>query len=172
VNGLDIGPGSQMTAAAVFYQLRDYPKLIEIAKEGIATNPNEGLEHFDLGIGYEGIGKHAEAIAELKTAVELSKGDQDSASFLLYSLIRSGDREGATKILREWERKKDHRNSYLMATMYASLGMDDKAFQYLGRAASERSLELAWNIKADPRIDGLRKDSRFHAITQQMGLPK
>jgi len=172
VNGLDIGPGSQMTAAAVFYQLRDYPKLIEIAKEGIATNPNEGLEHFDLGIGYEGIGKHAEAIAELKTAVELSKGDQDSASFLLYSLVRSGDRQRATKILREWERKKDRRNSYLMATMYASLDSKDKAFEYLNRAVSERSLELAWNIKADPRIDGLRTDSRFQAVTQQMGLPQ
>ena len=172
VNGLDIGPGSQMTAAAVFYQLRDYPKLIEIAKEGIATNPNEGLEHFDLGIGYEGTGKHAEAIAELKKAVELSKGDQDSASFLLYSLVRSGDRQRATKILREWERKKDRRNSYLMATMYASLDSKDKAFEYLNRAVSERSLELAWNIKADPRIDGLRTDSRFQAVTQQMGLPQ
>lgn len=172
VNGLDIGPGSQMTAAAVFYQLRDYPKLIEIAKEGVATNPNESLEHFDLGIGYEGIGKHAEAIAELKTAVELSKGDQDSASFLLYSLVRSGDRQGATKILREWERKRGSVNAYLMATMYASLETKDKAFEYLNKAMVERSLELAWNIKADPRIDGLRTDARFQAITRQMGLPQ
>ena len=59
-----------------------------------------------------------------------------------------------------------------MATMYASLDSKDKAFEYLNRAVSERSLELAWNIKADPRIDGLRTDSRFQAITQQMGLPQ
>jgi TolB-like protein/DNA-binding winged helix-turn-helix (wHTH) protein/Flp pilus assembly protein TadD len=173
VNGLDIGPGSQMTAAAVFYQLRDYPKLIEIAKEGVASNPNEGLEHFDLGIGYEGVGKHAEAIAELKTAVELSKGDQDSASFLLYSLNRSGDRQGAEKILREWERKKGSaNNSYLMSTMYASLDLKDKAFEFLNKAVSERSLEVAWNIKADPRIDGLRTDPRFQTITREMRLPQ
>ena len=173
VNGLDIGPGSQMTAAAVFYQLRDYPKLIEIAREGVATNPNESLEHFDLGVGYEGMGRHTEAIAELTTSVELSKGDQDGVSFLLYSLARSGDRLGATKILREWEGKKGSaNNTYLMATMYASLGQNDKAFQYLYRAVSERSLELAWNIKADPRIDGLRNDPRFRVITRQMGLPQ
>ncbi|MBS1806136.1 MAG: winged helix-turn-helix domain-containing protein [Acidobacteria bacterium] len=172
VNGLDIGPGAQMTAAAVFYQLRDYPKLIKVSKEGIATNPNESLEHFDLGIGYEGIGRHAEAIAELKTAVELSKGDPDGASFLLYSLARSGDRQGATKILREWERKGASTNPYLMSTMYASLAMNDKAFEYMNRALAERSLELAWNIKADPRIDSLRNDPRFEAITQTMGLPR
>jgi len=170
VNGLDLGPGSQMTAAGVFYQLRDYPRLIEIAKEGVATNPNEALEHLDLGIGYEGVGKHVEAIAELKKADELSKGDQDIASFLMYSLVRSRDRQGAIKILREWERKTNSGYSYLMATMYASLEMKDKAFEYLNKAVAERSLELTWHIKADPRIDGLRSDDRFQAITRQIGL--
>jgi TolB-like protein/DNA-binding winged helix-turn-helix (wHTH) protein/Tfp pilus assembly protein PilF len=171
VNGLDLGPGSQMTAAAVFYQLRDYPRLIEVSKEGVATNPNEALEHLDLGVGYEGIGKHAEAIAEFKKADELSKGDQDNASFLLYSLVRSGDRSGALKILREWETKKDPINAYLMATMYASLEMKDKAFEYLNRAVSERSLELAWHIKADSRIDGLRSDARFQKVISDTGFP-
>lgn len=170
VNGLDIGPGSQMTAAAVFYHLRDYPKLIEIAKEGVATNPNEAVEHLDLGIGYEGVGKHAQAITELKTALDLSKGDQDIASFLMHSLVKSRDRQGATKILRHWEEKSGSINSYLMATMYANLGENDKAFEFLKRAVAERSLELSWHIKADLRIDGLRSDDRFRAITRQMGL--
>jgi len=160
-----------MTAAGVFYQLRDYPKLIEIAKEGVASNPNEALEHLNLGIGYEGIGKHGEAIAELKKANELSKGDQDNASFLMYSLVRSGDRQAAGKILREWEQKREPGNNYLMATMYANLDLKDKAFEYLNKAVSERALELAWHIKADPRIDGLRSDGRFEVITRAMGLP-
>ena len=171
VNGLDLGPGAQMTAAGVFYQLRDYPKLIEIAKEGVASNPNEAMEHLDLGIGYEGIGKHGEAIAELKKANELSKGDQDNASFLMYSLVRSGDRQAAGKILREWEQKREPGNNYLMATMYANLDLKDKAFEYLNKAVSERALELAWHIKADPRIDGLRSDGRFEVVTRAMGLP-
>ena len=169
VNGLDLGPAAPMTAAGVYYQLRDYPRLIEIAKEGVATNPNEAIEHLNLAIGYEGIGDHAAAIAELKKADELSKGDQDNNSFLLYSLLRSGDRLGAMKILRDWERKKVV-NPYLMATMYASLDMKIKAFEYLDRAVSERSLELAWHIKADPRIDGLRGDDKFKGVLEKMGL--
>ena len=171
-NGLDPGPGSQMTAAGVFYQLRDYPSLIAIAKEGVATNPNEALNHLNLGIGYEGMGKHAEAIAELKRAEELSGGDQDNAAFLLYALARSGDRAGALKILRKWETKKDYPSTYVMGTMYASLGRNDKAFEFLNRAVSDRSLELAWHIKADPRMDGLRGDPRFQAVERLMRSPQ
>ena len=171
-NALDPGPGSQMTAAGVFYQLRDYPSLIAIAREGVATNPNEALEHLNLGIGYEGMGKHAEAIAELKRAEELSGGDQDNSAFLLYALARSGDMAGALKILRKWEAKKCYPSLYVMGTMYSSLGMNDKAFEYLNRSVSDRSLELSWHIKADPRIDGLRGDARFQAITRRMGLPQ
>jgi len=160
-----------MTAAGVFYQLRDYPKLIETSKEGVATNPNEGLEHLDLGIGYLGTGNFGEAIAEFKKAVELSSGDQDAAAFLLYAYAVSGDRAAAMKILKAWEARKDAGSPYIMATMYASLGMNEKAFQYLDRAVSERSLELTWHIKADPRIDGLRSDPRFLATSRQIGLP-
>jgi TolB-like protein/DNA-binding winged helix-turn-helix (wHTH) protein/tetratricopeptide (TPR) repeat protein len=172
VNALDLGPSSQMTAGAVFYQLRDYPRLIESAKQGIATNPNEAVEHQNLGIGYEGMGKHAEAIAELKKAAELSGGDQDNAAFLLYALARSGDRQGAMSILRQWEAKGETGYPYLMGAMYASLGMPDKALEYLKRAVSERSLEVTWHLKADPRIDGLRRDNRFLALTRQIGLPQ
>jgi TolB-like protein/DNA-binding winged helix-turn-helix (wHTH) protein/Flp pilus assembly protein TadD len=170
VNALDIGPSSQMTAGGVFYQLRDYPKLIESAKQGVATNPNEGIEHLNLGIGYEQTGKHSEAIAELRKAVELSGGDQDFEGFLAYALVRSGDRPAAMKILRRWEAKGHTGFLYPMGAMYASVGMNDKAFEYLIKAVSERSLELTWHIKADPRIDGLRDDMRFKAILRQLGV--
>jgi len=138
----------------------------------VATNPNEALNHLNLGIGYEGMGKHAEAIAELKRAEELSGGDQDNSAFLLYALARSGDRAGALKILRKWEMKKDYPSTYVMGTMYASLGRNDKAFEFLNRAVSDRSLELAWHIKADPRMDGLRGDPRFQAVERLMRSPQ
>jgi TolB-like protein/DNA-binding winged helix-turn-helix (wHTH) protein/tetratricopeptide (TPR) repeat protein len=172
VNALDLGPSSQMTAAGVFYQLRDYSKLIETAKQGVAVDPNEGLEHLDLGIGYEGLDKHAEAIEEFKKSVELSGGDQDAEAFLAHAYAASGDRPAALKILRTWEAKRNIGSPYIMATMYASLGMKDKAFEYLRRALDERSLELAWHINADSRIDGLRHDPRFGALSRQLGFPK
>ena len=34
VSSLDLGPGGHMTEEAVFYQLRDFPKLTETAKQG------------------------------------------------------------------------------------------------------------------------------------------
>jgi tetratricopeptide (TPR) repeat protein len=158
-----------MTAAGVFYQLRDYPALIKTAKEGVALNPNEALEHESLGVGYEGIGKFAEAITEFKRAAELSGGDQDVSASLMYAYVALGDRQAATRIMREWENKSV--SPYLMATMYASLDMRDKAFESLNEAFRTRSLELSWHIKADPRMDKLRTDPRFEQFVEGMKIP-
>jgi TolB-like protein/DNA-binding winged helix-turn-helix (wHTH) protein/Flp pilus assembly protein TadD len=169
INTLDLGPSGQMTAAGVFYQLRDYPALIKTAKEGVALNPNEALEHESLGVGYEGIGKFAEAITEFKRAAELSGGDQDVSASLMYAYVALGDRQAATRIMREWENKSV--SPYLMATMYASLDMRDKAFESLNEAFRTRSLELSWHIKADPRMDKLRTDPRFEQFVEGMKIP-
>ena len=82
INQLDLGPSASMTEEGVYYQLRDYPSLVEAGKRAIASNPNEWVEHRDLGIGYEGTGKLPEAIAEYQKAVELSNGDQDADASL------------------------------------------------------------------------------------------
>jgi TolB-like protein/DNA-binding winged helix-turn-helix (wHTH) protein len=174
VSSLDLGPSAHMTADAVFYQLRDYPKLIETAKEGIALDPNEWVEHRNLGIGYEGTGKLLEAIAEYKRAVILSNGDQDAVAFLAHANAVSGNKPAAMKILHDWENVKgsDVHPSYLLATLHAGLGQKDMAFEYLSRASRERSLELAWHLKSDPRIDSLRTDPRFLSLVRQMGIPQ
>jgi TolB-like protein/DNA-binding winged helix-turn-helix (wHTH) protein/Flp pilus assembly protein TadD len=173
INQIDLGPSAAMTEASVYYQLRDFPALVETAQRGIASNPNEWIEHRDLGIGYEGTGKLQEAIAEYKKAVSLSNGDQDAVAFLGHGYVVSGNLPAAMSILREWETAKgsDVRSPYLMATLYAGLGQKDRAFEYLDKASRQRSLELSLNLKADPRIDSLRSDPRFGNLVRQMGIP-
>jgi hypothetical protein len=41
----------------------------------------------------------------------------------------------------------------------------------LEKAYDEKSLELSWHVKADPRVDNLRSDPRFQALVQRMGFP-
>jgi tetratricopeptide (TPR) repeat protein len=173
VRSLDLGPGGHMTEEAVFYQLRDFPKLTETAKQGIAVNPNEWLEHYMLGIGYEGIGKLTEAIVEYKKAVELSDGDHDATASLAHAYAASGDKLAAMKILHEWEAPtaKTARSPYLLATIYAGLGQKDRAFAYLNQALRERNLDLPFHFRADPRIDSLRSDSRLQTLVSQIGFP-
>jgi TolB-like protein/DNA-binding winged helix-turn-helix (wHTH) protein/Tfp pilus assembly protein PilF len=174
INQIDLGPSASMTEAGVYYQLRDYPSLVDAGKRGIASNPNEWVEHHDLGIGYEGTGKLPEAIVEYQKAVELSNGDQDANASLAHAYAAIGKKAEAEKILRDLELKsKDtYISPYILATVYAGLGEKDKAFQFLQKACEERSLEISSNLKADLRLDNLRSDPRFHALSQRVGFPQ
>ena len=88
-----------MTEQGVYYQLRDFPSLVEAGRRGIALNPNEWVEHQSLGTGYEGTGRLTEAIAEYQKAVELSNGDQDANASLAHAFAVTGRRAEAEKIL-------------------------------------------------------------------------
>jgi TolB-like protein/DNA-binding winged helix-turn-helix (wHTH) protein/Tfp pilus assembly protein PilF len=169
---LDPGPGSTMVESGVYYQLRDYEALVEASRRGVVSNPNEWLEHYNLGVGYEGTGKLLEAISEYQKAVEISAGDQDSTAALAHAFAVIGRRAEAEKILRDLEQKSKsvHVSPYLFATVYAGLGEKNKAFEFLEKAYQERSLEISWALKSDLRIDNLRSDPRFQNLLARVGL--
>jgi TolB-like protein len=163
---LDTSIGSFLTESAVFFQLRDFDRLVEASRRGMALNPNEWLEHFYLGMGYEGTGKRLESISEYQKAVELSGGDQDATVALAHAYAGAGRRAETQKMLRDLEQKstKVYVSPYLIATLYATLGDKDIAFKFLEKAYQEKSLDLSWYLKADLRIDNLRSDPRYESL--------
>ncbi len=169
---LDTSIGSFLTESAVYFQLRDFDKLVEASRRGMALNPNEWFEHFYLGAGYEGTGKRRESIAEYQKAVELSGGDQDAIAALAHAYAGVGRRAETQKMLRELEQKSGtvYVSPYLIGTMYAALGDKETAFKFLEKAYQEKSLDLSWYVKADLRIDSLRADPRFGSLLGRMGL--
>jgi tetratricopeptide (TPR) repeat protein len=174
INQIDLGPSAAMTEAAVYFQLRDYPGLVEAGQRGIASNPNEWVEHHDLGIGYEGVGNLPSAILEYQKAVELSNGDQDASASLAHAYATTGKRAEAERILRDLEHraKGSYVSPYILATIYAGLGEKDKAIQLLENAIDQRSLEIAWHLKADQRVDNLRSDPRFQDLIRRVAFPQ
>jgi TolB-like protein/DNA-binding winged helix-turn-helix (wHTH) protein len=173
-NQLDFGPSAAHTEAHVYFQLRDYQNLLEASRRGVASFPNEWVEHEFLGIGYEGTGKLPEAISEYQKAVELSNGDQNARGSLAHAFAAIGNRAEAEKILSDLEHasKDSYVSPYVLAAIYAGLGEKDKAFQHLEKAYDERSLDLSWNLKADLRIDNLRSDQRFQELARRVRLPE
>jgi TolB-like protein/DNA-binding winged helix-turn-helix (wHTH) protein/Flp pilus assembly protein TadD len=169
---LDISVSSALTESAIYYQLRDFDRLVEASRRGIALNPNEWLEHFYLGVGYEGTGKRLEAISEYQKAVALSGGDQDAAVTLAHAYAGVGRRSETQKILRDLEQKstKVYVSPYLIATLHATLGDKDAAFKFLEKAYLEKSMQISWDLKADLRIDNLRSDPRYEKLLRRVGL--
>jgi TolB-like protein/DNA-binding winged helix-turn-helix (wHTH) protein/Tfp pilus assembly protein PilF len=171
---LDPGPSFAITESGAYYQLRDYEGLVEASRKGVASDPNEWLEHYYLGVGYEGTGKLLEAISEYQKAIEMSDGDQDPTAALAHAYALIGRRAKAEKILRDLERKskRGYVSPYMIATIYAGLGDKDRAFEFLEKAYQERSWDIVWALRADLRIDNLRSDLRFPALLRRVGFPQ
>jgi len=72
INQLDYSFSAGHTESATYYELQDYPNLIESSRRGLLLDPNDWFQHFNLGVGYEGTGKGQGAISEYKKAIEIS----------------------------------------------------------------------------------------------------
>jgi TolB-like protein/DNA-binding winged helix-turn-helix (wHTH) protein/Flp pilus assembly protein TadD len=167
-----VDPSATWLESAVYFQLRDWPRMVESGLRGVASNPNDWPAHARLGTGFEGTGKLPEAIAEYQKANDLSNGDFDTIASLGHAYAAIGRRAQAEAILRGLAQKaKEGRASpYFAATIYAGLGNKDKAFQLIDQAYREKSFDIAWVLKPDLRTDNLRSDPRFQDLLHRTGL--
>ncbi|MGC1452353.1 MAG: winged helix-turn-helix domain-containing protein [Candidatus Sulfotelmatobacter sp.] len=168
-----VDPSATQIELGVYFQLRDWNRLVETGLRETSANPTEWTVHANLGAGLEGTGKLPEAIAEYQKAVDLSNGNLDAVASLGHAYAVVGNRVAAEKILRrlEQESKTGKASPYLVATIYAGLGNKDKAFELLEESYREKSLDIAWTFKPDLRIDNLRSDRRFGNLLSRVGLP-
>ncbi len=171
IDQLDYGFSSAGAESATYYLLRDYPQLIEASKRALLLDPKDWSQHYNLGVGYEGTGKLQEAIFEYQKAIEMS-GDSQVVVALAHAYSAVGRKAEEQKILRDLERKLKGTSPspYTMATIYAGLGENDKAFAFLGKAYSEKSLDISWSLNSDLLLDELRPDPRFQSLLRRIGL--
>ncbi|WP_348261892.1 winged helix-turn-helix domain-containing protein [Telmatobacter sp. DSM 110680] len=173
IDQLDAGVGSADSEVGVFYLLRDYPSLINASNRALLLDPNQWFLHYNLGVGYEGTGKLQEAISEYKKVVEMSDDPKGSVA-LAHAYSAVGKKAEGEQILRDLERKlKGTADSPLtMAGIYASLGENDKALEFLEKANSEKSLNLPQSLKSDLVFDSLHSDPRFQDLAHRVGIPQ
>jgi TolB-like protein/DNA-binding winged helix-turn-helix (wHTH) protein/Tfp pilus assembly protein PilF len=173
IDQLDYGFSEAHTETATYYKLRDYPNLIESSRRGLLLDPKDAFHHYSLGLGYEGAGKLQEAISEYQQAMQLSDGSLGPAIALAHAYSAAGKKAEAEKLLRDLERKAKRTSAspYTMATIYAGLGENDKAFDLLEKAYSEKSLGFALPLESDLLLDRLRPDPRFQILLRRIGLP-
>lgn len=102
----------------------------------------------------------------------MSDGSQGPAVALAHAYSAVGKKAEAEKILRDLERKSKGTSASpnTMATIYAGLGENDKAFEFLEKAYSEKSLDISWSLNPDFLLDSLRRDPRFQSLLRRIGL--
>jgi adenylate cyclase len=171
IDQLDYSFSAAVAESLTYRQLRDYPDLIESSKKWLLLDPKDWSLHLALGIGFEGTGKLQEAIFEYQQAIAMSGGSEGVVA-LAHAFRAIGKKAEAEKILRDLERKakKSSASPYTMATIYAGLNENEKAFGFLEKAYSEKSLGLVGSLKSDLLLDGLRSDPRFRDLLRRIDL--
>ena len=158
----------------LFYLARDYDRALEQYRRTLKLDPTDpvGISiHRAMGWTYEFHGMHEQAIAEF---IETARMQNASPERL--SAFRQGFDSGGMKGYgRKWLELQQDRivrgriNPFYLAQVYAFLGEYDLAFACLQRCSDDHCLDVGV-LRSSPNFDDLRKDSRYSAVLQHIGL--
>jgi tetratricopeptide (TPR) repeat protein len=152
-----------------YFYTRQYDKAIEQLRKTIEMDQSFYYAHYSLGEAYEMKGSLPEAMAEYQKAQQLSDNPYVLA-LLGHALAASGKRDEALRTLDQL--KEMARQRYVpahdFAIVYAGLGDNDQAVQWLERSYQDHS-EMT-RLKVDPLLDNLRSDPRFADLVRRVGL--
>ena len=171
-----LSPNSKSMIGSVQYYARRYDAAEEQYRQLIHSDPDIPGPHLRLYDIYSRTGKESEAVAELQKGLAL-QGAEELAAALPARYSSSGF--GAVKkfALQEQIRllteasKQDYISPIALATNYAVLGENDKAFEWLEKAYEEHAPGLL-DLDLDPDYDNLRADSRFQNLVRRIKLPQ
>ncbi len=151
------------------YLARRYDEAIAQHAKTVAIDPTYIYVDWFAGAAYREQGRYEEALAEYRRAQGLM-GDQPLHGYAI-TYARMGKTSEAREILGRLEAygRGHYVNPLFLAEVHVSLGEKDRAFEWLERAASDRTVLLG-GLKFWPELDPLRSDPRFAALTKRIGL--
>jgi adenylate cyclase len=172
----NLDPVSFLTSSSLgwtFYFARQFDRAIDQCQKTLELEPNDIGAHSCLGYSYMAKKEFAQAVAEFKKAADLSGDEPLRMEGLGIAYGLAGQKEEARRLLAELQTKSTlhYVPPYFLATVYAGLGENDKAFALLEKGYNERDAYLTW-LKVEPALDPLRSDPRFHSLLQRVGLPQ
>jgi adenylate cyclase len=150
-----------------YYCARRYDEAIEQDRTTLEIDPNYVRSIYQIGLSYEQKGMFEKAFEQYLKRAALEGGTAEIMA-LKEAYAVSGVRGYYRKRL-DLEMAKAQQNAYNVAALYARLGDQERAFEWLQRAVEERSNELVY-LKVSPAFDNMRSDPRFVELMERVGL--
>jgi tetratricopeptide (TPR) repeat protein len=142
----------------------------EEAQLDLELEPDSGFTVPVRGVAYAAQGRHDEAIEHMQRAARLDKS-LTILALQAHVLAVANQRAEALDILRQVEQAAKHRYfcPYEIATVYVSLGDNDRAAKLFRKGTHERADCMAW-LGVEPWIEAFRTDARYPALLRDIGL--
>jgi len=171
----ELDPLSLIISVAIgwaYYMGKRYDDAIEQLRRTVELEPNYPVTYWILGLLLRKMGHNELAINEGEKGVRLSGGSPLMSAALAQSFATAGKRDQAIRILDDLKAltRQKYIAPYFFAGIYAGLGEDDRAMEYLEKSYEERSHWLIY-LHIDPGMDALRSNPRFQGLLRRIGLP-
>jgi len=144
---------------------------IRLHLETLESFPDFFLAHYHLAFSYVDAGLLKEAEFHRERAVTLSH--ENSLTLSLQGLLQAaiGDAAAATQTLEKLLsiRKEKYISGVNIASVYASMGDEATAMQWLETALKDRDPNLTW-IGFDKEFEFLKSNPRFQYLLHEVGL--
>ncbi|HXN94219.1 MAG TPA: tetratricopeptide repeat protein [Candidatus Acidoferrales bacterium] len=153
------------------YLAREYDQAIEQLRNTIDMDPDFVLPHLVLGQAYEQKKMYDQAITELRRAVDISQSSPPAVAALARAYAVSGRTTEARKLLDQLmeQSKKRYVSPFYVAIVYAGLGENDQALDWIEKAYKDRSNAIVF-AKVDPQLDTLRSTPRFQSLLHRLAF--
>jgi serine/threonine-protein kinase len=157
--------------ALVYYYRREYDRAIDVAQKTLQLDPN----HFEMQVGLALIRLQTSRFDEGVQALEAlctASGDNPLILGLLgYGYGVAGMDSKARDVIERLEllSKERYVAPISRALVHIGLAAHDEAFAWLERAAAAHDVLLCY-LDVMPCYDPLRRDARFPALRQKIGL--
>lgn len=155
----------------LLYARRTDESIVQL-QQALEMEPNFSIAHGFLAQAYQQKGMFDQAVVESQKALEL-QGNASRMAWLGHAYALAGRKREAREVLAKLEAMSRHRYipPYHTALIYAGLGQNDEAFDWLEKAYRERFWMMAF-LQVDPRLDALRSDPRFAGLLRRMDFPR
>lgn len=158
-----------MEVAWNLFLARDFEGAAEQSWKTLVLDSKFAAAQYTLGLAYQQLGMHEEAITELRNARVCSGDHPTSIAALAHAYAAAGRAEEAYEILRELDEMSQRRyvSPYTRALVHAGLNDAEEALNCLENARRHDDVWLVW-LNVDPRIDPLRSHPRFTALLHKL----
>lgn len=157
--------------ATLLTAARHYDEAIHELRTALASQPNDPVALWDLGIVLVQHDQPSDAIPILKRAVSLSDRSPGVTGMLVSAYGYAGRRSDALRLLGTLQsrRKAGYVPASAFVNSYLGLGERAQAFAWLEEAYREHSNILQF-LKVSAAFDSLRGDPRFDDLLRRTGL--
>ncbi len=157
--------------AMQYFHMAQYDQASKIFLNILAIDSTFFFAREWLGLTYVIQGRYKKGIAEIQKSATVLGGSGNVLAQLGWAYAAAGREDEAKRILHQLEELSSYRYvpSVQVATIYASLGDNDKVIEFLERGYQERCHLMIW-LKVLPPFDKMRSDTRYIALLKKVGL--